>query len=87
MLAAESQGPLIGAGSTFEDHVATARERAELRDVVGNLQKEVDELEGWVTWFCIRLEDAETNPQLKFLRDEVTRKRREREQVVLNMNI
>ena len=47
-----------------------------------NLESEANELEGIVTWFCIHLEDAETNSQLHILRDEVIRKRKERETLV-----
>ena len=78
----ESQGELVGAGPTFEDHVATVREMQELREVADNLESEADELEGLVTWFSIHLEDANTNSQLQILRDEVTKKRRERQSVV-----
>ena len=76
------QGPLVGAGSSFEDHVAAVKKREELRDMAGNMEKEIDELEGLITWFCIHLEDAQTNPQLQILRDEAMRKRRETEAVV-----
>ena len=62
--------------------MATVREMQELREVADNLESEADELEGLVTWFSIHLEDANTNSQLQILRDEVTKKRRERQSVV-----
>ena len=79
LLVACSRGELVGAGPSFEDHVATMTERKALQEMADKLQNEADELEGLVTWFCIQLEDPNTNPQIHILRNEVTKKRRERE--------
>ena len=76
LLVACSRGELVGAGPSFEDHVATMTERKALQEVADKLQNEADELEGLVTWFCIQLEDPNTNPQIHMLRNEVTKKRR-----------
>ena len=81
-LAAKSQGALVGAGPSFEDYVAAVKKRQELKEMADSLESEANELEGIVTWFCIHLEDAETNPQLCILREEVIRKRKERETLV-----
>ena len=86
ILAAHGQGELVGAGPSFEDHVAIVKERQALREVAEQLQSEADELEGLVTWFCIHLENAETNPQLQILRNEVSMKKSQREQVVHTVN-
>ena len=79
LLVACSRGELVGAGPSFEDHVATMTERKALREVADKLQNEAEELEGLVTWFCTRLEDPDTNPQIHILCNEVTKKRRGRE--------
>ena len=76
---------MVGAGPSFETHIHALRERQALREVAENLESEVDQLEGLLTWFSIHLEDAETNPQLCGLRDEVMKKRREK-QTVVNIN-
>ena len=78
LLVACSRGELVGAGPSFEDHVATMTEIKALQEMADKLQNEADELEGLVTWFCIQLEDPNTNPQIHILRNEVTKKRRER---------
>ena len=62
--------------------MATVTERKALQEMADKLQNEADKLEGLVTWFCIQLEDPDTNPQIHVLRNEVTKKRRERERVV-----
>ena len=58
------------------------RERQALREVAESLETEADELEGVVTWLCIHLDDADTNIQLQILRDEVVKKRREKQRLV-----
>lgn len=62
--------------------MATVKERQALREVADNLESETDELECLVTWFSIHLEDANSSTQLQTLRQEVMKKRREREIVV-----
>ena len=73
---------MVGAGPSFEDHVALIREQQGLREVVDSLDVEVNELEGLVAWYSIHLPDAEANPHLKVFREEVIRKRKELETVV-----
>lgn len=70
---------LIGAGPSFEEHVALVRERQALREAAEDLESEADEMEGLVTWLCINLEDAGTNIQLQVLCAEALRKRQARE--------
>ena len=62
--------------------MATVKETQALREVEDNLDSEADELEGLVTWFSIYLEDGNSSTQLQILRQEVMKKRRERERVV-----
>ena len=62
--------------------MATVKERQALREVADNLKSEANELEGLVTWFSIHLEDGNSSTQLQILRQEVMKKRREREIVV-----
>ena len=76
---------MVGAGPSFEDHVALIREQQGLREVVDSLDVEANELEGLVAWYSIHLLDAEANPHLKVLREEVIRKRKELETVVKNI--
>ena len=76
---------MVGAGPSFETHIHALRERQASRVMAENLESEEDPLEGLLTWFSIHLEDAETNPQLCLLRDEVMKKRREK-QTVVNIN-
>ena len=73
---------MVGAGPSFEDYVAMVREKQSLREQMEILEVEADELEGLVTWFSMHLPYAETNPQLEILRQEVLRKRGDKERSV-----
>ena len=52
-------------GPSFEDYVEVVKQRQQLQEQANNMENEAT-----VTWFCIHLEDAETNQQLLWKKKE-----------------
>ena len=77
LLATCTQDALVGDGPSFESYVVLIQEQEKLREAVDNLEVESDELEGLVVWYSIHLTkfNAETNPDLRVLREKVIHRR------------
>ena len=63
-------GVSVDAGPSFEDHIAMIKERQKLEGKCDTCQVALRTLEGLVTWFNVRLPDAESNPQLSIIFQE-----------------
>ena len=72
----------LAAGWSFENHVALQREKEQLDEKVESADSEIESTEAQAMWYTPHLPDAETNPNLAILFQELEKMKKEKETMV-----
>ncbi len=72
----------VAAGWSFENHVALQREKEQLEEKVESAKSEIESTEAQAMWYTLHLPDAETNPNLAILFQELEKMKGEKETMV-----